>query len=65
MTTTKTKTRVAEGSAVGTVSKLSIGVMGAASLLVGLWAIACLVGATITGGGPVALISGWLSAIGM
>ena len=64
-TTTKTKIKVHEGSAVDSVSTLSIGDMGVASLLVGQWAIACLVGAPSTNGGPVALISGWLSAIGM
>lgn len=31
--------------------------------LVGLWAVACLVGGAMSAGGPAELISGWFSAV--
>jgi hypothetical protein len=33
------------------------------SILVGLWALICLVSALIKSGGPVNLIKGWLQAV--
>ena len=50
------------GSGVETVSKVSIGVMGFVSLLVGVWAVACLVGALVSTG-PAGVIAGFFSAI--
>jgi hypothetical protein len=37
--------------------------MSAAPVMIGLWAAACIVGALITSGGPLALAQGWLQAV--
>jgi hypothetical protein len=64
-TLTKTKTRAEAKSQVGldSVSKGSIAAMGGVSALIGLWAVACFVGATINSGGPASLAYNWFSAI--
>ena len=60
-TTTKTKTKINAGQAentqagLDTVSKGSIVVMGIVSSVIGFWALACFVGAMVTGGGPLEL----------
>jgi hypothetical protein len=65
--TTMTKTRV--GSQVQTetafdvVGKGTVAVMGGISVLVGLWAVACFVGAMVASGGPLALVQSWISAV--
>lgn len=47
-------------------SKISTGALatfGTISTLVGLWAVACFVGALLTSGGPIALAQAWISAV--
>lgn len=67
--TTKTLSRnrervhVDERSGLDTISKGSLAVMGGISALIGIWAVACMVGAMISGGGPINLMKGWISAI--
>jgi hypothetical protein len=36
---------------------------GTVSTLVGLWAVACFVGALLATGGPLALAKAWISAV--
>ena len=64
MTAIKTRTIVKESSnaAVDTLSKATITAMGAVSGLIGLWAVACVVGAIATNG-PAALVTGFVSAL--
>ena len=50
-------------SGLDTVTKGSIITMGVFSSLVGLWAVACFIGAMMTGGGPLELAQKWFSAI--
>jgi len=60
--TIKTRTNVATGNAIDTLSRASLISMGGISALVGLWAAACLVGAVMTNGiGQVA--TGFFSAL--
>ena len=49
-------------AAVDSVSKITITTMGAVSGLIGLWAVACIVGAMVSAG-PVELINGFVSAV--
>ena len=64
MTATKTRTIVRENAnvAIDTISRVTISSMAAVSGLIGLWAIACIAGA-IASNGPVALASGFVSAL--
>jgi hypothetical protein len=61
---TKTKTIVREtaNDAVDSISKVTITAMASVSGLIGLWAVACVVGAIATNG-PAALVSGFVSAL--
>ena len=43
--------------------KLAVGVIGVASLLIGCWAVACLVAGSIASGGPGGLVANLLSAL--
>lgn len=65
LTKTRTKVQVKADEQVGidSLSKGSLAVMGGISALIGIWAAACFVGALITGGGPLAMATGWFSAI--
>jgi hypothetical protein len=40
-----------------------VAVFGTISTLVGLWAVACFVGALVVTGGPLALTQAWISAV--
>ncbi len=64
-TSSKSQTQTQESSkaAIDTVSRGSIITMGAASALVGLWAVACLASAMLGSGSPIGLIKGWFSAV--
>ena len=49
-----------------TETQISTGVLaafGTVSTLVGLWAVACFVGALLATGGPLALAKAWISAV--
>jgi hypothetical protein len=60
--TIKTRTNVATGNAIDTLSRASLISMGAVSGLIGLWAVACMIGAIATNGlGQVA--GGFISAL--
>ncbi|MBU0730178.1 MAG: hypothetical protein KKE17_12055 [Proteobacteria bacterium] len=58
------KIRANEGTQAGvdSISKGSLIAMSSVAALVGLWAVACFVGASISTG-PVAMIKGWFSAL--
>ncbi len=58
------RTRVTEQSAAAVnVSKGALIALGVASVLVGLWAVACFIGGMIGSGGLFALAKAWVSAI--
>lgn len=62
----KSKSRirsVAEELTNSNVSSESMVILGTASTLVGLWAVACMVGAMLSSGGPIALARAWISAV--
>ena len=65
LTGTKTRTGARETSQAGidAITKTSIVAMGGISGLIGLWALASIVGAMVTAGGPLALITGWIGAV--
>jgi len=65
MTKTRQQTRTTENTNVGidTVSKNSIAVMGGVSALIGIWSMACFVGAMAASGGPLGMASSWFHAI--
>ena len=64
MTAIKTRTIVKENTneAVDSISRVTVTAMGAVSGLIGLWAVACVIGAIATNG-PVALVTGFFSAL--
>lgn len=43
--------------------KLAVGAIGITSLLIGCWAVVCLVSGTINSGGPAGLVSNLITAI--
>ena len=43
--------------------KMAVGVIGLASMLIGCWAVVCLVSGIISSGGPVGLLSNLIAAI--
>lgn len=64
MNTALTRTRAtAQTAADIDVSKGALTTLGVASALVGLWAVACFVGALLASGGPIALARAWLTAV--
>jgi len=60
--TIKTRTNVAAGNAIDTMSRASLISMGAVSGLIGLWAAACVVGAVMTNGAA-QVVTGFFSAL--
>ena len=64
MTAIKTRTFVKENTneAVDSISRVTVTAMGAVSGLIGLWAVACVVGA-IASNGPAAVVTGFFSAL--
>lgn len=66
MNTTLTKTRTRSTALTGEkidISKGAIVGMAAPSALIGLWAVACLVSAMVSSGGPLALAKAWFQAV--
>jgi len=61
MIDTKTKTNTTTNAS-ETVSKVSITVMGIISATIGIWAVACLVGAVVSNG-PLNVIKGFASSL--
>ena len=45
------------------VARSTVWAVGAAPVLIGLWAAACIVGGLLASDGPVALVQKWMSAI--
>jgi len=45
------------------ISTGALAAFGTISTLVGLWAVACFVGALLSSGGPLALARAWISAV--
>jgi hypothetical protein len=66
-TLNKSKTRVTERESAQTgldaITKTSIIAMGSISALIGLWALASIVSAMVSDGGPLALVKGWFGAV--
>ena len=59
----KTRTQVRENAnATDSASRAAITLLGGASALIGLWSVACLVGATISNG-PIGLVKAYFSAV--
>ncbi len=58
----RTQVRTAAGTASSVVASQALGTVGVASGLIGLWAVACMVGAVVTQG-PLAMVTGWFSAM--
>ena len=54
--------RPAAGTASSTVAGQALGTVGVAAGLIGLWAVACMVGAVVTQG-PLAVVTGWVSSL--
>lgn len=70
MTTTITKDKTAAKIGaqpkvkigVDTLSKTSLIAMGVVSAVIGLWAIACFLGALVSSNGPLEMVQGWFAA---
>lgn len=65
-TLTKSRSRTGSVAQVTAGTQISTGALaafGTISTLVGMWAVACFVGAMITTGGPLALAGAWISAV--
>lgn len=45
------------------ISAGSLAVFGTISTMVGLWSVACFVGALLATGGPISLARAWISAV--
>ena len=45
------------------ISQVGFAVVGLSSCAIGIWAFASLLGGMIAGGGPVALVAGWVKAV--
>ena len=66
----KTKERKAVGverlsgaELAGEASKVTIGTVGVAGMVIGLWAFACLAGGLFAAGGPLELARSWWGAV--
>lgn len=63
-TLTKTQTRVtARTGEQHEISRKAVATMAAPAALVGLWAVACLVSAMVSSGGPLGLARAWVQAV--
>ena len=49
-------------SGIDTLTKTSLISMGVVSAVIGLWAVACFMGALISSHGPLEIIQGWFAA---
>lgn len=64
ITTLKTGTITGSESQVDEqIMKVGLGVIGASSCVIGLWAAVCLASGMIASGGPLNLISNWITAV--
>ena len=62
MTKTQTRTNTQTQTGLDSISKGSLAAMGGISALIGVWAAACFIGATISGG-PFELVKNFFQAI--
>jgi small-conductance mechanosensitive channel len=53
----------AKVEATSEISRAGIYTVGIASVLIGIWGLACFVGGMITSGGPLALVADWFKAV--
>ncbi len=61
---TRTEDRATERTKVdNTILAGIMGLGGATSFLIGLWAAACVVSGLITAGGPIQFVKSWFSAV--
>jgi len=63
MTKERVESQVRTDTALDVIGKSTIAVMGGASVLVGLWAVACFVGGLMASGGPVSMVQSWFGAV--
>ena len=63
MTKNRVDSQVRTDTALAVVGKSTIAVMGGASVLVGLWAVACFVGGLMASGGPISMVQSWFGAV--
>lgn len=64
--TATTKSVVSNPSLSSTDTKIytvTLSVVGLFASAVGVWAVACLIGGMVAGGGPLGLITGWFKAV--
>ena len=61
MVKSRTQVQDSAGDASSVFAGQAVSTVGIVSGLIGLWAVACMVSALV-GGGPLAMISGWISA---
>ena len=66
-TLTKTRTKAGDKATSQTgldaITRSSIIAMGGISAVIGLWALASLVSAMVSAGGPLGLLKGWFGAV--
>ena len=61
---TKTQVHAADHGRVKVeVAKGAIVIMAAVPSLIGIWGMACFVGAMVAGGGPLGAVTSWVSAV--
>ena len=61
----KTRTHAADHAGVnGEASRGAIVLMSAVPSLIGLWGVACFVGAMAANGGPIGMAANWFRAVG-
>lgn len=58
----RTKTAT-QATAKAGISTGALTAFGAISSLIGLWAVACFVGAMLASGGPLSLVKAWITAV--
>ncbi len=63
VTTTTKETSAVNDNASLEVSKSGVAVVGISSAFIGCWAVACLVSGMISSGGPVSLVSNFVTAV--
>lgn len=65
-TTTRTKAITRTTATVqldNELSKVGLSAMGIASGLIGIWAMACMIGGLVSSDGPLAFVGSWYSAV--
>jgi len=55
---------IAQGTVSTEISRVGVGAIGVTSILIGCWAVVTLVSGMVSVGGPVGLVSSFMTAIG-